>query len=139
MSAPDPAALAVLIARLTGVAEEMGAATSVLTGGDVARALADEARRLNCATLVIGRAEPATGWRRLWPAEPLRRALARRAPALDIVEAGDLEGQCAHSQHDGVDSECFPLADLLAHLLRRADEPSRAELVEIGECLDARR
>lgn len=72
------------------LAEELGAATAVLTGSDVAEQLADEARRLNCATLVLGRPEPATGWRRWWPATPmpLPRALARRAPALDIMEVG---------------------------------------------------
>lgn len=72
------------------LAEELGAATAVLTGSDVAEQLAEQARRLNCATLVLGRPEPATGWRRWWPAAPLPlpRALARRAPALDIMEVG---------------------------------------------------
>ena len=69
------------------LAGELGAATAVLTGADVARALAAEARRLNCATLVIGRPGAATGWRRAWPRASLARALARRAPSLDIVEA----------------------------------------------------
>lgn len=73
------------------LAEELGAATAVLTGADVAEQLAEQARRLNCATLVLGRSEPATGWRRWrhgWPgaAQPLSAALARRAPALDIME-----------------------------------------------------
>ncbi|WP_198085397.1 DUF4118 domain-containing protein [Variovorax sp. E3] len=72
------------------LAEELGAATAVLTGSDVAEQLAEQARRLNCATLVLGRAEPATGWRRWWPAAAsplaLSRALAQRAPALDIME-----------------------------------------------------
>ena len=72
------------------LAEELGAATAVLTGSDVAEQLAEQARRLNCATLVLGRPEPPTGWRRWWPATPLPlpRALARRAPALDIMEVG---------------------------------------------------
>jgi two-component system sensor histidine kinase KdpD len=72
------------------LAEELGAATAVLTGSDVAEQLAEQARRLNCATLVLGRAEAATGWRRWWPAAAsplaLSRALAQRAPALDIME-----------------------------------------------------
>lgn len=72
------------------LAEELGAATAVLTGSDVAEQLSEQARRLNCATLVMGRSEPASGWRRWWPAAavPLPRALARRAPALDILEVG---------------------------------------------------
>jgi two-component system sensor histidine kinase KdpD len=72
------------------LAEELGAATAVLTGSDVAEQLSEQARRLNCATLVLGRSEPAIGWRRWWPAAavPLPRALAQRAPALDILEVG---------------------------------------------------
>jgi two-component system sensor histidine kinase KdpD len=72
------------------LAEELGAATAVLTGSDVAEQLSEQARRLNCATLVLGRSEPASGWRRWWPAAavPLPRALAQRAPALDILEVG---------------------------------------------------
>ncbi|MET3498381.1 DUF4118 domain-containing protein [Variovorax boronicumulans] len=72
------------------LAEELGAATAVLTGADVAEQLAEQARRLNCATLVLGRSEPVAGWRRWWPAgqTPLPRALAQRAPALDIMEVG---------------------------------------------------
>jgi two-component system sensor histidine kinase KdpD len=75
------------------LAEELGAATAVLTGSDVAEQLAEQARRLNCATLVLGRAEPATGWRRWWPpgAQPLAHALAQRAPALDIMEVARAE------------------------------------------------
>ena len=72
------------------LAEELGAATAVLTGSDVAEQLSEQARRLNCATLVMGRSEPARGWRRWWPAAAvsLPRALAQRAPALDILEVG---------------------------------------------------
>ncbi|KQU85748.1 sensor protein KdpD [Variovorax sp. Root318D1] len=72
------------------LAEELGAATAVLTGSDVAEQLAEQARRLNCATLVLGRSAPREGWRRWWPATPmpLPCALAQRAPALDILEAG---------------------------------------------------
>ncbi|RSZ32226.1 MULTISPECIES: DUF4118 domain-containing protein [unclassified Variovorax] len=70
------------------LAEELGADTAVLTGSDVAEQLAEQARRLNCATLVLGRSQPETGWRRWWPARPmpLSHALAQRAPALDIME-----------------------------------------------------
>lgn len=75
------------------LAEELGAATAVLTGSDVAEQLAEQARRLNCATLVLGRPEPVAGWRRWWSAgaTPLPRALAQRAPALDIMEVGHAE------------------------------------------------
>jgi two-component system sensor histidine kinase KdpD len=68
------------------LAEELGAETAVLTGVDVAEELAAQARRLNCATLVVGRAEPARGWQRWWPRRVLTRELARRAPGIDIVE-----------------------------------------------------
>ncbi len=84
------------------LAEELGAVTAVLTGIDVARELAAHAQRLNCATLVIGRADvedgqPIQNGHGAWPhwLNVLRRAgslpfgvaaqLARHAPALDIV------------------------------------------------------
>ncbi|MET3913420.1 two-component system sensor histidine kinase KdpD [Variovorax sp. OAS795] len=72
------------------LAEELGAATAVLTGSDVAGQLAGQAQRLNCATLVLGRSVPLEGWRRWWPGTrvPLAHALAQRAPALDILEVG---------------------------------------------------
>jgi len=68
------------------LAEELGAETAVRTGVNVAEELAAQARRLNCATLVVGRAEPARGWARWWPAPVLARELARHAPGVDIVE-----------------------------------------------------
>ncbi|MDQ0084653.1 two-component system sensor histidine kinase KdpD [Variovorax boronicumulans] len=73
------------------LAEELGAVTAVLTGVDVAVELAGQAQRLNCATLVVGRAEPAKGWLRWWPSAALTRELARHAPGLDIVEVARAE------------------------------------------------
>ncbi|MEB0057774.1 DUF4118 domain-containing protein [Variovorax sp. LG9.2] len=74
------------------LAEELGAATAVLTGADIAQQLTAEAQRLNCATMVIGRPEAATGWRllvsRMWLQPALALSLAEQAPALDIVEVG---------------------------------------------------
>ncbi len=71
------------------LAEALGAETAVLTGDDVAQALAAQAQRLNCATLVVGRTAPVPGWRGgfgLWWSASLPQQLARHAPALDIVE-----------------------------------------------------
>jgi two-component system sensor histidine kinase KdpD len=81
-----PAAQRDRILAVLKLAEELGAATAVLTGADVAQALVAQAQRLNCATLVVGRAAPATGWRRWWPSASLVRELARLEPAVDIVE-----------------------------------------------------
>ena len=84
--------------RILGVlklAEELGAQTSVLAEADAAAALVRQAQRLNCALLVLGRPRRA---RRLWlgQAAPgggtMARRLARLAPALDIVEAGQAIG-----------------------------------------------
>jgi two-component system sensor histidine kinase KdpD len=82
------------------LAEELGAETAVLTGIDVAQELAVQAQRLNCATLVVGRAEPAQGWTRWWPSPGLTRHLARHAPAVDIVEVApaDSSRRLAHGR-----------------------------------------
>ncbi len=68
------------------LAEELGAETAVLTGVDIAEELAAQAQRLNCATLVVGRSEPTTGWARWRPSRALTHELARLAPGVDIVE-----------------------------------------------------
>ncbi|MDR0458062.1 MAG: DUF4118 domain-containing protein [Burkholderiaceae bacterium] len=74
------------------LAEEMGAQTAVLSGSDAAAALAAEAQRLNCATVVLGHPGDVSFWRRARPGSGVRggmaRALARCAPALDVVSVG---------------------------------------------------
>ncbi|MEJ8846908.1 DUF4118 domain-containing protein [Variovorax rhizosphaerae] len=74
------------------LAEELGAQTAVLTGADVAQQLALQARKLNCAMLVMGRRAAPQGWYRWWPwRTSLARRLAQQAPALDIVAVGHVE------------------------------------------------
>ena len=74
------------------LAEELGGAPVVLTGNEVAAALLEQARALNCATLVLGR--PAKDrWpriQRLFKAT-LTRKLADLAPELDVVEIGSTD------------------------------------------------
>ncbi|MCZ8254848.1 MAG: DUF4118 domain-containing protein, partial [Polaromonas sp.] len=72
------------------LAQGLGAETAVLTGSDAAAELVNEAQRLNCATLVVGRPQ-APGWRVLWAGATMTRRLARLAPTLDIVEAGQAD------------------------------------------------
>ena len=67
------------------LAEELGAATSVLTGGSVAAGLIAHAAELNCAMLVVGR--PRNRWR-IGRASTMTRRLAQLAPGLDVVETG---------------------------------------------------
>jgi two-component system sensor histidine kinase KdpD len=69
------------------LAEELGAATAVLTGADAAAELVAQAQQLNCATLVVGRPQ-LPGWRALWAGPTMTRRLATLAPTLDIVEVG---------------------------------------------------
>ncbi|MDR2851476.1 MAG: DUF4118 domain-containing protein [Burkholderiaceae bacterium] len=73
------------------LADELGAQTAVLSGDDVAQTLASEAQRLNCATVVLG--HPDVGALRrmlgLGARGGVARALARCAPALDVVSVGE--------------------------------------------------
>ncbi|MDR0479546.1 MAG: universal stress protein, partial [Burkholderiaceae bacterium] len=75
------------------LAEELGAQTAVLSGSNVARTLAAEAQRLNCAIVVLGRPNTGPFWRRaglgLSVQSGVARALARCAPALDVVSVGE--------------------------------------------------
>jgi two-component system sensor histidine kinase KdpD len=72
------------------LAEELGAATAVLTGSDAATELVAQAQLLNCATLVVGRPQ-LSGWSALWSRRTMTRRLATLAPTLDIVEVGHAE------------------------------------------------
>lgn len=69
------------------LAQELGAETAVLSDEQVAPALAQQAQRLNCAMLVLGRGHARAQWCP-WPGawrQGLARRLARIAPTLDIV------------------------------------------------------
>ena len=69
------------------LAEELGAATAVLAGSDVAAELVAQAQALNCATLVVGRpGATALPWG--LGGRSLMRQLALLAATLDIVEVG---------------------------------------------------
>jgi two-component system sensor histidine kinase KdpD len=96
------------------LAEELGGEPVVLTGDSVARVLLEQARTLNCATLVLGR--PAqqrwSGVWRLWRAS-LTRQLATLAPEIDIVEIAAIDAvrriapavpTDAREDRDGIDS-----------------------------------
>ncbi len=71
------------------LAEELGGAPVVLTGNEVAPALLEQARALNCATLVLGRPSKSrwNRWQRLLRPN-LTRQLADQAQELDILEIG---------------------------------------------------
>jgi two-component system sensor histidine kinase KdpD len=74
------------------LAEELGGEPVVITGNDIAQALLEQARALNCATLVLGRPAPSrwSGVRHLFTST-LTRQLANLAPELDLVEVGFTE------------------------------------------------
>jgi two-component system sensor histidine kinase KdpD len=98
------------------LAEELGGETVVLTGNDVALALLEQARALNCATLVLGRPTP-TRWgalRRL-VRPSVTRQLATLAPEVDMVEVGSTEAVrrlAPAVPADTLDSAQSPLAQL---------------------------
>ena len=72
------------------LAEELGATTAVVAHADAAVALVEQARTLNCATLVMGRTH-LTGWAELWQGRATTRRIARLAPALTLVEVGQAD------------------------------------------------
>ena len=69
------------------LAEALGATTAVLAHADAAVALVEQARLLNCATLVMGRTH-LSAWSELWRGRATLRRIARLAPALTLVEVG---------------------------------------------------
>ena len=73
------------ILRTVKLGQDLGARTTILASGDAARALADYARKHNCAKLVIGRGARRAPWP--WTAD-MRARLAALAPEADLIEVG---------------------------------------------------
>jgi two-component system sensor histidine kinase KdpD len=73
------------ILRTVKLAQEFGAQSSVLSGGDAAAEIVEYARTHNCSKLVVGRKRGASNW-------PWVRGIARRigelAPDIDLIEVG---------------------------------------------------
>ena len=78
-----PAAQRERILRTLKLAGDLGAATAVVAGHDIARAAVDYARGHNLSKIVLGRAHPTWPWR-----QPHIKRLARHAPDIDLVEIG---------------------------------------------------
>ncbi|MDR7379834.1 two-component system sensor histidine kinase KdpD [Rhodoferax ferrireducens] len=71
------------------LAETLGADTAVLTGSNIAAALAHQAQILNCATLVVGRPSLRPRWQFWHALQPtVARQLATLDPTLELVEVG---------------------------------------------------
>lgn len=71
------------ILKTLKLAQDLGATTAVLSGSDIATAIADYARSHNLSKVVLGRGHPAWPW-----LIPHHRRIAARAPALDLIEIG---------------------------------------------------
>ncbi len=94
------------ILRTVKLAQEFGARTSVLSGGDAAAEIIEYARTHNCSKLVVGRKRGAANW-------PWARGTARRigelAPDIDLIEVGRSTEQPVAAQADrNLDDEADP-------------------------------
>jgi len=87
-----PAAQRERILKTLKLAEDLGAATAVVAGHDIARAAVDYARSHNLSKIVLGRAHPTWPWR-----QPHSKRLARHAPDIDLVEIGAPSREAAPS------------------------------------------
>lgn len=68
------------------LAQSLGAETAATTAPSVVQGLAEQAGRLNCATLVLGRGAATPAWRRVCGGARLHAQLTRRVPGVDIVQ-----------------------------------------------------
>jgi two-component system sensor histidine kinase KdpD len=83
-----PAAQREQILQVLKLAEDLGAATAVLAGSDVAAAAVEYARNHNLSKIAIGRGSAAWAWR-----QPRSRSFARKAPDIDLIEVGTAGGE----------------------------------------------
>jgi len=87
------------ILKTVKLAQDLGAKTAVLAGGDAAAAIVEYAHIHNCSKLVVGRTQRNFTW-------PWARGVARRvgalAPDVDVIEIGRGEPQVEPSPRDAV-------------------------------------
>eukprot|EP01034_Spumella_vulgaris_P027708 gene27708-34471_t len=84
------------ILKTLKLAQELGAATAVLTGGDVAATALEYARSHNLSRIALGRGRP--GWP--WRAAHIRR-MAGLAPDVDLIEIGFASRRSAPAEAAG--------------------------------------
>jgi two-component system sensor histidine kinase KdpD len=72
------------------LAQDLGAATAVLPGADVAAAAVDYARSHNLSKIALGRDSSPARWH-----QPRSRSFARIAPDIDLIEVGAVNGAAA--------------------------------------------
>ncbi|WP_039912872.1 two-component system sensor histidine kinase KdpD [Cellvibrio mixtus] len=76
------------ILKTVKLAEELGATTAILTGSDIAQEIVHYARTKNLSKIVVGRGH------RTWPwLTPHSKRISRFAPAMDLIEIGQGEGE----------------------------------------------
>ena len=87
------------------LAQEFGAKTAILAGGDAAAEVVEYARTHNCSKLVVGRMRGASRW-------PWARGTAHRigelAPDVDLIEVGRGVAHSAPARDAGADDEMDP-------------------------------
>jgi len=86
------------------LAQDLGAATAVLTGNQIAATAAEYARSHNLSKVVMGRGHPTWPWRR-----PHIRGLADVAPDIDLIEVAVSAPAARPVQEDGEEDQARPL------------------------------
>ncbi|SMP59444.1 two-component system sensor histidine kinase KdpD [Noviherbaspirillum suwonense] len=101
------------ILKTLKLAQDLGATTAVLSGSDIAKAIADYAIANNFSKIVLGRAHPTWPWR-----ISHHQRVAMLAPALDLIETG-VAGKDARAGARGLAGAA------LAASVQRTLQPSR--------------
>lgn len=76
------------ILKTLKLAEELGATTAILTGGDIAREIVNYARGKNVSKIVVGRGHKTWPW-----LTPHSKRISRFAADMDLIEIGQGEGE----------------------------------------------
>jgi two-component system sensor histidine kinase KdpD len=93
------------ILKTVKLAQEFGAKTAILAGGDPAAEVVEYVRSHNCSKVVVGRTRDVSRW-------PWARGMARRvgelAPDIDLIEVGRGDAQPAQRRDPGIEEEIDP-------------------------------
>jgi len=93
------------ILRTVKLAQDFGARTSVLSGGDAAAEIIEYARTHNCSKLVVGRKRAGANWS--WARGTARR-IGELAPDIDLIEVGRGTALPVPSPDRSLDDEADP-------------------------------
>jgi len=118
------------ILKVLKLAQDLGATTAVLSGGDIAATAAEYARSHNLSKIAMGRAHRTWPWRRSH-----MRSLAAYAPDIDLIEVSGSDREAAQAKIAASATAPDDADEDALHFKRRAAGYAVAAAASVGMAL----